>query len=270
MIIGVNCGHTLSGTVGGGAVGYLNESNETREVGYSLMEFLREAGHTVIDCTDDKSQTVNQNLARICELANAQPLDLFISIHFNAGGGRGSEAYTYGGVNVAAASEMLGALKSLGFIDRGIKDGSKLYVVRNTKAPACLLEVCFVDTESDAKLYKEIGSTEIARKLSEAISGDDIKQGDKKGDLTLTQYDELNDRIADLTETVRQLAEEVANLANPMIYNYIDDNMPEWARETIQKLVDKGFLKGDENGLNLTEEMLRILVILDRAGTFEN
>ena len=31
-----------------------------------------------------------------------------------------------------------------------------------------------------------------------------------------------------------------------MIYNYIDNNMPDWARPTIQKLCDKGYLKGNE------------------------
>ena len=61
----------------------------------------------------------------------------------------------------------------------------------------------------------------------------------------------------------------VSELANPMIYNYIDDNMPEWARPTIQKLVDKGFLRGDENGLGLTDDLLRVLVINDRAGLYD-
>lgn len=83
-------------------------------------------------------------------------------------------------------------------------------------------------------------------------------------ELTMTQYEELEKSIADLTETVKALAVEVAELKKPTIYNYIDDNMPDWARPTIQKLVDKGVLKGDGNGLNLTEDMLRILVIIDR------
>ena len=61
----------------------------------------------------------------------------------------------------------------------------------------------------------------------------------------------------------------VSELANPMIYNYIDDNMPEWARPTIQKLVDKGFLRGDVNGLGLTDDLLRVLVINDRAGLYD-
>lgn len=55
-----------------------------------------------------------------------------------------------------------------------------------------------------------------------------------------------------------------------MIYNYIDENMPEWARPTIQKLVDKGLLKGDEQGrLGLNDTMLKIFVVNDRAGLYK-
>lgn len=54
-----------------------------------------------------------------------------------------------------------------------------------------------------------------------------------------------------------------------MIYNYIDENMPEWARGTIKKLVDKGYLRGNENGeLGLDDTMLKLLVINDRAGLY--
>lgn len=68
---------------------------------------------------------------------------------------------------------------------------------------------------------------------------------------------------------LEELENRIAKLENKMIYNYIDLNMPDWARPTIQKLVDKGYLKGDGNGLGLTDEMLKIFVILDRAGEFE-
>lgn len=55
-----------------------------------------------------------------------------------------------------------------------------------------------------------------------------------------------------------------------MIYNYIDKNMPDWARPTIQKLVDKGLLKGNEKGeLGLNDTMLKIFVIHDRAGLYK-
>lgn len=54
-----------------------------------------------------------------------------------------------------------------------------------------------------------------------------------------------------------------------MIYNTVD-SVPDWARPTIQKLVDKGYVKGDgENELDLNDTMLRLLVINDRAGLYD-
>ena len=55
-----------------------------------------------------------------------------------------------------------------------------------------------------------------------------------------------------------------------MIYNYIDENMPDWAKPTVQKLIDKGALKGNEKGeLLLTGTMLRLFVIFDKEGYFD-
>ena len=36
-----------------------------------------------------------------------------------------------------------------------------------------------------------------------------------------------------------------------VVYNYIDENMPEWARKSVQKAVDKGVLSGTDEGWNL-------------------
>lgn len=266
MVIGVNCGHTVSGTPGCGAVGFLNESIETRNVGYEVMKELRKRGHTVYDCTNDNAQSTNGNLKAIIELANKQSLDLFLSIHFNAGAGQGSECWTYGGRDWDEARKINHNLARLGFKNRGIKDGSNLYVIRMAKAKTVLVEVCFVDTKSDAERYIKVGVSKIAAAICDGITGEKIND---KEDLTMTQYEELKNEISELTETVKLLVTELHNIKNPMIYNYIDDNMPEWSKPTIQKLVNKGYLQGDDKGLNLTDDLLRILVINDRAGLYD-
>ena len=47
------------------------------------------------------------------------------------------------------------------------------------------------------------------------------------------------------------------------------EEMPEWAKPTIAKLMKKRFLKGEGEGvLNLSEEALKLLVINDRAGCY--
>ena len=51
-------------------------------------------------------------------------------------------------------------------------------------------------------------------------------------------------------------------------YNTVEE-CPDWARETVQKLVDKEYLNGTGEGLDLSADMVRLLVILDRAGAFK-
>ena len=55
-----------------------------------------------------------------------------------------------------------------------------------------------------------------------------------------------------------------------MIYNWIDENMPKWAIPTVEKLYNKGIIKGNEKGeLGLNDTMLRMLVIHDRVGLYD-
>ena len=75
--------------------------------------------------------------------------------------------------------------------------------------------------------------------------------------------------IEKLTQIIDKLADRITRLENPMIYNCIDKNMPEWARQTIQKLVDKGLIHGDENVLHLTDGDLKQLVINDSARLYD-
>lgn len=53
------------------------------------------------------------------------------------------------------------------------------------------------------------------------------------------------------------------------VYNWTIE-VPDWARPTVQKLLDKGYLKGNDKGeLELTYSMLKMLVINDRAGLYD-
>lgn len=91
-----------------------------------------------------------------------------------------------------------------------------------------------------------------------------FKEKLKGEDLTMAQYEELKNEILQLTETVKVLATELHDLKHPMIYNYIDKNMPEWAREAVSWAVENGILNGDENGLNLDDKDLRFITMMYR------
>lgn len=72
--------------------------------------------------------------------------------------------------------------------------------------------------------------------------------------------------VEDMTEQqTRAIAQQEIKKANAKVYDRVQD-CPAWAKDTVQRLVNKGFLQGDENGkLGLTEDLMRVLVINDRA-----
>lgn len=165
MKIAINIGHTKMG-VGTGANKYLNESIETRKIGYEVLKLLADTKHEALPLVFDKS---SDNLKEAVELANNENVDLFLSIHLNAGGGQGCEAYTWQGSKTKEAVNVLNNLNKLGLKNRGVKNGSHLYVIKKTKMNALLVEICFVDNQSDYESFKKIGYTNIAKAIVSAI-----------------------------------------------------------------------------------------------------
>lgn len=137
------------------AYGIFSEVTEDRNVKNAVISKLHSLNFTVYDCTDDNGKTQNENLKNIVAKCNAHTVDLDISIHFNAsnGGGHGVEVLQYSNKTQTVAQNICNAIAELGFKNRGVKDGSKLYVLKKTNAPAILIECCFCDSEIDASLY---------------------------------------------------------------------------------------------------------------------
>lgn len=134
-----------------GAKGLLDETAEDRKVTARVISALRNAGHTVYDCTDDSGRTQGQNLANIVAKCNAHPVDLNISNHLNAGGGTGVEVWCYNEKTKDIAASICASVSSaLGIPNRGVKYSKNLYVLRKTACSAILVECCFVDNQNDA------------------------------------------------------------------------------------------------------------------------
>lgn len=79
--------------------------------------------------------------------------------------------------------------------------------------------------------------------------------------------DYLYGKMREIAEQVNEILEEkntILEEENTMRYNKIEE-MPKWAQPEIKELVDASALRGDENGnLNLTEDMIRTLIINKR------
>lgn len=162
MRIVINAGHTKIGT-GIGAFKFLNESRETRRIAYHLLYLLAGTNHNVIPAVYDVS---SNNLKEAVNLSNNKCADLFISIHLNAGGGEGVECYTWRGEKTTKATNICNNIAALGYKNRGVKDGSSLYVIKHTKAEAILVECCFVDNNND---FRKFNAYKIAEAIYKAI-----------------------------------------------------------------------------------------------------
>ena len=149
MKICVVAGHTSKGK-GTGAVGFINESAENRVVGKKIVEYLKMAGHDAVYGEINESTTY---LADQVAIANKSNYDLVVQIHFNAGGGTGTETYYCTGNSDGkefADHVQQGMLDAVGLRNRGVKS-ARFAVLRRTNMTAILVETAFIDTASDAK-----------------------------------------------------------------------------------------------------------------------
>lgn len=178
MKIVLNAGHTKSGA-GSGALGYIKESDETRKIVSHINRYLTGKGHDVILDNVEKANSQYEYLYTVAKNANKhRDADLFVSVHLNAGGGQGCECYTWKGKKMEAAYGICRELNKLGFRDRGIKDGSHIYVISKTNIPAILVEVCFVDNKKDVDLYNKLGS-KVAQAITRGILCHDVSKINK-------------------------------------------------------------------------------------------
>lgn len=171
MIYNVHGGHNFHVP---GASGCFSETSEDRKVKNLVISKLKSLGNTVYDCTDENGTTVNQNLYNIVQKCNSHSVDLDISIHFNASGcgGHGVEVWCYNSGTSSVASKICNEISKLGFTNRGVKYSTQLYVLRNTTAPALLIECCFCDSQTDSNIYN---AEKMAAAIVAGLTGQTVK-----------------------------------------------------------------------------------------------
>lgn len=218
----------------GACNGRYKEAALTRELVSNLYYYLSKyAKVQVFDTLKDCYTYLKSNSF------NFKRYTYVLEVHFNAGGGKGCEVLVHANEQgVSVEEKILAAVTSFGFANRGIKHRTNLLVQNTVHAQGvshALLEVCFIDSGADMLMYEQNKSA-ISKSIGDAIlDGFGIEKED----------DDMKD-----------------------ICNSIND-VPDYAKPTIEKLVNAKVLLGDEKGLNLSEDLIRILVILDRAGAFD-
>lgn len=153
--VNISSGHSINCQ---GASDIINEVTEARKVVDTVYQMVKECGKGAYKYHDTASSS-SQNLANIVNWHNAFKDGIDVSVHFNAfkhtSSGMGVEVLYYGGSTKALASQMATAIANAsGLKNRGAKQRTGLYFLRNTVKPAILIEVCFCDSVKDVELYR--------------------------------------------------------------------------------------------------------------------
>ena len=167
-IITVGAGHSEKAT---GASRNGNKEHEVaRVIKDKLITALLSVGQNTVDCTSDAASkgAVLEEQVHKCNMVNKNGR-LDVSLHLNAGGGTGTEVLYYNQQELAA--KVCSSICSVtGWHDRGAKPRKDLYFLKNTNAPAILIEVCFIDSVSDMKtLYEKMD--DIVSAIVTALTG---------------------------------------------------------------------------------------------------
>lgn len=176
MKICVRGGHTELCT---GASALIDELTEDRKVKNSVIKYLQQLGHTVLDVTPPVNYTTSSgaDLRYGVNKANNWGADLFISIHFNKcydsyNGALGTETCVYS--KNEYGQRIVDSLANLGFKNRGQKVRTGLYELGHTNMTSVIVETCFVEATEDVVLYKKLGYDTIGKTIAEAIANKKI------------------------------------------------------------------------------------------------
>ena len=152
MKIFLDAGH--GGKDPGACHGSRKESGDVLKLVKAVGAKLVNAGFDVVyDRTTDTYHSPSQK----AEKANKNNVDYFFSIHRNCFNGTASGYetlyYNKSDKKTKLMKGFSGVMQKQGFVIRGDKQRTNLTVLKKTKAPALLLEVGFIDSDKDNRIF---------------------------------------------------------------------------------------------------------------------
>lgn len=154
--IALDAGH--GGYDGGAVYEGRREKDDNLALTLAVGEILRQNG---IDVVYTRTEDVYDSPVRKARIANESGADYFISFHRNSspidGQYSGVETLLYdeNGIKAEMAEAINRELAEVGYKDLGLNIRRDLAVLRRTQMPALLLEVGFINTEADNRLFDE-------------------------------------------------------------------------------------------------------------------
>ena len=131
------------------------EKDDVLKLVLAIGEILQNSG---IDVEYTRTTDIYETPFQKATEANEAGVDFFISIHRNSSPlanqymGVESLIYNLSGIKYEMAENINAQLETVGFKDLGVKARPNLVVLRRTKMPAILVEVGFINSDSDNTL----------------------------------------------------------------------------------------------------------------------
>lgn len=147
------------------------EKGDTLELTLAIGEILQNNG---IDVEYTRTTDVYESPYQKAMEANEAGVDFFVSIHRNSFprpnevNGVESLVYNKEGIKYEMAQNINEQLETVGFVNLGVEARPNLVVLRRTKMPAVLVEVGFINSDVDNKLF-DANFDDIARAIADGI-----------------------------------------------------------------------------------------------------
>ncbi|MCL2527972.1 MAG: N-acetylmuramoyl-L-alanine amidase [Defluviitaleaceae bacterium] len=250
MRIAISSGHGLFVR---GARGIIDEVEEARKVTDRVSAILRDAGVIISTFHENNARTQSENVGAIVRHHNSQARDLDVSIHFNSTATGIIEDRAIG-VEVLHFTSNQTTRILAGQVARAISDASGLLLrhqrdsgavarsnvsfLSNTTAPAILIEVCFVVSRTDVRLYQE-NFEAICRAIAATISKREISINEEPAQQTV-----IPPKPVDINATQPLPGQQPSS----------------WAREAWAWGVENGLTDGSNpQGIPTREQMVTLL-----------
>lgn len=170
MKVFISAGH--GGSDPGAVANGVKEKDLNLSIALACRDELKRHG---VEVKMSRAKDENDPLSEEIKECNAYAPDLAVSIHNNAGGGDGAEAFYHygGGKSKTLAENILAEIVKVGQNSRGAKvrknsQGKDYYgFIRETSAPAVIVECAFVDNATDLKI---LASENDRQKVGRAIA----------------------------------------------------------------------------------------------------
>lgn len=148
------------------------EKDDALQLALAVGQILSQEG---FDVQYTRTTDVYQSPTEKAQIANRNDADLFVSFHRNASAIPGTYSgvqtllYDDSGMKAYMARNINQELERVGFTNLGVSVRPNLAVLRQTKMPALLLEVGFIDNDNDNAIFDQ-EFNEVAQAIARGIT----------------------------------------------------------------------------------------------------